>query len=375
MAKTHLKAMGMLVGMIFGAGIFALPFVISKSGIAWGLLQFLLALILMIFLHFWYGEIIYLTPGKMRFPGYAGKLLGQKARGTAFLTTIFLYYGALLVYGILGGVFLSGIFPLPPFLLSILIFIIGGFFVFLNLKKIADINFYLTIALTGAVIYLFAISLPSIKIANFISGHFNFSFNSGWFFPYGVWLFALSGFASLPEVADIISHSSLKNFKKIILAGLLLCAVLYLLFIFAVLGVSGANVSQDGLSGLGVILGQKAILAGSFLGFLAIFTSFIVLGADLKNIFHYDFNFPKWLAWLGVVLPPIFIFVFGVNNFTSILEIIGSVGLGLTGLLIILMVRQLKEKEGDKKFLFFSWLVSVLLAAGVLISIFFQIHL
>ncbi len=367
--------MGMLVGMIFGAGIFALPFVISKSGIAWGLLQFFLALILMIFLHFWYGEIIYLTPGKMRFPGYAGKLLGRKAQAAAFFITIFLYYGALLVYGILGGIFLSGIFPLPPFLLSILIFIIGGFFVFLNLKKIADINFYLTVALATAVFYLFAISLPSIKTANFFSGNFNLLFNSGWFFPYGVWLFALSGFAALPEVADIVSHSSLKNFKKIILAGLLFCAVLYLIFIFAVLGASGANVSQDSLGGLAAILGQKAILVGSALGFLAIFTSFIVMGADLKNIFHYDFHFPKWLAWLGVVFPPIALFLFGATNLTSVLEISGAVGLGLTGVLIILMARRLPEKRESKKFLFFSRLASVLLAAGVLTSIFFQIHL
>lgn len=375
MGKNHLKAAGLLVGMIFGAGIFALPFVISKSGIVWGLLHFFLALGLMVFLHLWYGEIIYFTPEKMRFAGYAGKLLGRPAKAAAFSITLFLYYGALLVYGILGGVFLSAIFPLPAFALSIMIFILGGFFVFLNLRKIADINFYLTAVLAGAVLYLFVVSLPGVKAANFFSGSFNLLFNSGWFFPYGVWLFALSGFASLPEAAEIISGSSLKNFKKIILVGLLVCTALYLLFIFAVLGASGANVSLDSLSGLAAVLGQRAVLAGSVLGFLAIFTSFIVMAADLKNIFRYDFRFPKWLAWLGVVFLPLVLFLLGATDLISVLEITGAIGLGLTGVLIILMARRLPEKRKNKKFLFFSGLAVILLLAGVLISIFSQINL
>ncbi|MFH0803498.1 MAG: amino acid permease [Candidatus Tagabacteria bacterium] len=379
MLGKYFKGVGMLVGMIFGAGVFVLPFSIVKAGVFWGVVHFLAAIVLMIFLHFWYGEVAYNTPGKHRFIGYVEKFLGKRAKQLAFLITIFTYYGALLVYGLLGGIFLANFIPLPSFILSLAIFAAGGLLIFLHFKKIAGLNFFLSLALAGLVIFLFFYALPHIQINNFsFNDFFRQISGSNWFLPYGVWLFALAGFSVLPEVRDIacpanggVSNSSLKNLKRIILVSLLLCAVLYLIFTFTVVGVGGKNTTEDALGGLGNILGPSALLICSLLGFFAVFTSFIALGADLKNIFRYDFRFPNWLAWLGVSAPPIILFLLGLKNFIGILGIIGAIGLGFFGILIILMARRLPNRRNDKRFLFLSWLFGILIIAGILAALIF----
>ncbi len=355
--------------MIFGAGIFALPFAVSRAGIFWGAFYFILALLLMIFLHLWYGEAAYYTKGKHRFTGYVEMLLGGKAKWFAFLITLFLSYGSLLVYGLLGGIFLLNIFGGSLFFWSLLIFLTGGILIFMSFEKIAVINFYLSIALLGIVVYLFIAAVPHIKIANFLSAGSGPTGAFDWFLPYGVWLFSLAGFAVLPEVRDIISGSSFRDFKKVILISILLCGILYSFFVFAVVGVNGKNTTEDALGGLRAVLGAPAFLIGSLLGFLAIFTSFIALAVDLKNIFRYDFRFSSTLAWFSVFLPPIILFLLGATNFIEILGILGSVGLGLTGIFIVLMARRLAERRNDKKFLMLSWFVGALIALGIIAAV------
>jgi len=377
MLGKYFKGVGMLVGMIFGAGIFALPFVIVKAGIFWGIFHFFLALILMIFFHLLYGEIAYFSGEKKRFTGYAELFLGSWAKRFAFLVTIFTDYGSLLVYGVLGGIFLTNIFNFSSFVLSLIFLIGGGILIFSHFEKIAGLNFFLSLALAGLVVFLFFNAFPHIQINNFsFNDFFRQISGSNWFLPYGIWIFALAGFSALPEVRDIacsanggVTKSPIKTFKRIILISLLLCAVLYSIFIFTVIGLSGGKTTEDSLAGLVNILGRPGILAGSILGFLAVFTSFIALGADLKNIFHYDFRFPKWLAWLNVVIPPIVLFLLGLKNFIGILGIIGAIGLGFFGILIILMARKLPHHQNSRKFLFFSWFFCILILVGVLATL------
>ena len=217
---------------------------------------------------------------------------------------------------------------------------------------------------------LLIIAFPYIKISNFGFANLNFSFSGDWFLPYGIWLFSLAGFAAIPEMRDMFSGATIKNLKMFILAGILICAVFYSLFIFTIIGVSGKMTTSDSLTGLAKVLGTPALIVGSLLGFLAVFTSFIALGADLKNIFHYDFHFPKWLAWLSVVVPPIILFLSGVKNFIGILGIVGSIGLGLTGILIILMTRKLRQQRGDyERFSKISLIAGGLLVAGIIAAV------
>ncbi len=351
MARVYFKGIGLLVGMIVGAGVFALPYVFSKAGLSWGIFHFAITFIILLFLHLLYGEIAYFTQGKHRFTGYVEIFLGKWAKQLAFLTTIASYYGSLLVYGLLAGLFLSNIFnQFSSTTFAILFFIITGILVFSKTENIATINFYLTIPLFGFIFYLLFIALPYIKSDNFFGnlGMINHLFDGTWFLPYGVWLFALTGFSVIPEVRDIFSGFSISNFRKTITWSLMLSAIFYLFFVIAIFGVSGQATTEDALSGITAILGRGALFIGSLIGFLAVFTSYIALAFDMKNIFNYDYKIPKLISLILTVVPPVILFLIGASDFVKILGITGTLGMGILGIFIILMSRKLRKiKTGD----------------------------
>ncbi|MCF7835643.1 MAG: amino acid permease [Candidatus Marinimicrobia bacterium] len=360
----YLKGIGIIVGLMFGAGIFALPYVVSKSGIFWGFFHFILAGVLTVFLLFLYARISYETPGNHRFSGYVELILGKGFKKFSFVATSLAYYGALLAYGLLGGIFLSNFFGGEnAFILSILFFAVCSIITLMDLGKIALINFYLTIPLFGFVGYLVYLAMPFVDLNNFALSAKDMFLNKSWFLPYGVWLFAFSGMAAIPEARDIFSKSTFVDFKRVILFSILLSAVFYFLFVFSIVGVSGINTSPDALAGVLGVLGDRVILIGSMMGLLAIFTSFLSVAVDLRGVFHFDFGLPKTLSWFFVVCPPVALFLLGVQDLTRILSLVGSVGLGVSGTLIIMMTRKRYHKSK----------VAFLIMIGVLTAVFYEI--
>ena len=167
MNSLYIKGIGMMVGMIFGAGVFVLPFMFSQSGIFWGTVHFAVAFFIILVLNFLYAEVAYYTKGKHRFTGYTEIFLGKKAKHLAFVSTLFSYYGSLLIYGLLGGIFLSNFFQNGDSYrtaASVIFFAVGGILAFLNLRKIGAVNFYLTVPLFGFIVYLVAISFSFIRV-------------------------------------------------------------------------------------------------------------------------------------------------------------------------------------------------------------------
>lgn len=338
----YISGIGILVGMIFGAGIFALPFVVARSGIMWGMFHLGLALAFMLMLHYLYGEVAYHTDGKHRFVGYVRLMLGKRAAALALLLTLFGSYGTMVIYGVLGGIFLSSIAPvLSAFWWAALFFIVGGLLVLVRFEEIGTINFWLSVPLFLFVLILALAAGPHIRAENFITGSRTF-----WFLPYGAFLFSLGGFATIPETRDIFRGVSFKHFRNVIIISLVLPAIFYGLFIFSVLGVNGAGVSDDALAGLLPVLGRAMFLAGSFIGFLAVFTSFIAMAADLKQLFINDLKRGTASAWYLTVIPAPFLFIFGANNFIKAISIVGALGLGIGGIFIVLMAaRQRRRRE------------------------------
>lgn len=389
MFRSYLRGTGILAGMIFGAGIFALPYAFAKAGVFWGLVHFVLAFLIICFLHLWYGEVAYFFSEKHRITGYAEKLLGNKAKHLVFATSVIAYYGSLVVYGLLGGIFLSNLFKfwgveISAGLFSILFFIIGGLLIPMRLKKLADINLYLVIPLFALTFYLFFRYLGQVNFLNFTSsfGESFLNFKTDWFLPYGVWFFSLSGFSALPEVRDLVSKFSLRKFKAVILSGIFLCALAYAGFIFSIFGISGNGSTPDALLGLAERTGNGALVLGSLIGIIAVFTSYIALALDMKDIYKYDYRLSEFRACFLTAIPPVLLYWAGVCDFVKTLSVIGALGMGSIGIFIILMNDKLRKNLSQtrevflKKSLvrkFFEYFVLIGVLSGVvyeLVSIF-----
>ncbi len=352
MISKYIQGVALLVGMIFGAGIFGLPYVFSEAGLAWSLLFFFLALFIVLISHILYAEIVFFLKGNHRFVGYTEILLGKNARIWGLLSTVFSYYGSLLIYGLLGGIFVKNIFSnLEVDILTYLFFLLAGMLTLLKLKDFAKVNLYLTIPLLGFVIYLFFSSLPFINTEYFLSSG-NHSFSFSWFLPFGVWLFALGGYSSLPEVRDIFRKSSFHHFRRVILLSFGTIVFSYLLFIFGIWGVSGPLTTEDALLGLLPVLGSGVLLIGSLIGILAVLTSYLALSEDMRFIFKFDYKISSTYAWLLTVAPPVLFFAMGAQNFTRALSFIGTVGLGIFALFIVLMSKALRKANETRPEIF-----------------------
>ena len=346
-----------MAGLIIGAGVFALPYAFSQAGVFWGTVHLAASLFIVYLLHQWYGEVSFYTKGKHRFVGYVEMYLGKKAKFFSMLTTIGAYYGSLLVYAIMGGIFLANFTSLfngqTVFFLTLLFFAAGGLMALFKVSRIAEINFYLTMPIIGFIIYLLFFSFPHIKAENFFSAG-NLLFNKNWFLPYGVWLFSLTGFSAIPPTRDIFINLPVKNFKRVISISLFLAVIAYAIFIFSVLGTSGSLTTVDALSGIKNAMGAKVMAIGSIIGFLAVFTSFIALAVDMKSMFRYDYKIHRFPAWLLAVVPPVAFYLYlyfkNVDSLVNILAIIGSVGMGILGIFIVLMRHKIVKilKAGDK---------------------------
>ena len=329
-----------LSGTIIGAGILGIPYVFSKSGFSIGLFWLAFLGFITLYVSLCLGEITLRTRKIHQIPGYAEFYLGKTGKKFMMFAMFFGIYSALLAYLIGEGESFSKLF-FGNFNYSI-IFAIGFWFVmtlFLRegidgLKKIESRG---VLAASLIILFTFLFFATEIKTENLVYSDFSHAF-----FPFGVVLFALLGFSSIPEMRIEIMNKE-KLLKKAIIVGTMIPIFLYFIFTATFLGVFGKNVSQ-----------VATISSDSFIPVLGIFTmlsSYFVLSFSLKNIFDYDLKTRK-NSFLFVSLVPILIYLFvsafNLASFVDILGIAGVVSGGLT-IIIILLIHMKAKENGNRK--------------------------
>lgn len=335
-------AVSILIGTIVGAGTFGLPFVFAQSGFTTGIFYLIILTGVVLLVHLAYGEIILRTPGSHRLVGYAEKYLGPRAKIFTTIVALFEYYGSLLAYMLLGGEFLRIIFSRffngPDYFWVLIFFAVGMAFVGLGMKFISGGELFMTLGMVAVVGLIIFKGGPLI----------NYEYFSGvnWrqlFLPYGVMLFALAGSVAVPEMRNLLTGQE-RRLKPAIFWGTIIPAVLYFFFVWSVLGISGPQTSEDAISGLVPHLGVWVVQAGAIFGFLAIFTSFLVLGCSLKSIFIKDYHLPGSISLFLVCLVPLAAYFAGIHSFILVIGFIGAVASGLDGLMTVLIFLRAKAK-------------------------------
>jgi amino acid permease len=338
MYKNLILPASLLAGTIIGAGVFALPFVFVKAGIVTGLFYLMIFCLVFILIHLMYAEVIIKTNAEHRFPGYVKIYLGKYFFGLANLTSVLGLLLTLTIYLVLSLSFWQLILPLNfgiSDIIKILIFwFLGSLAIFWEVRRIALSEFLITggIILIILLLFIFGVFHWGKVITSPI---FNFK---NIFLPFGVVLFSLAGRVAISTVINYFQKigQPLIKARRAIIFGTLIPALVYLLFIFGVLGLS-AEVSEDAVSGLmGNVNSFILFLIGVF-GLVSFWSSYIVIGLDVKNSLKYDLKFPKILAGLIVIFFPLFLFLAGWQNFLFLMGIVGGIFISLEGILISLM--------------------------------------
>lgn len=340
--KNFLFAISILIGTIIGAGIFALPYVIERSGVIPGFFYFLVLGGAVLLIHLFFGEIILRTKEKCRLPGLSQRYLGNSGKNLAMVSVIVGTTGVLLVFLILGGEFLKIL--LSPFLnlsevqFTLIFWLTLSFFIFKGIKLIAPAEFVTNILFFLIIIIILGFCLPKFDISNI-----SILNPPNVFLPFGVILFSLVGWSAIPEMVDFLkSPSERKNIKKIIVLATVIVVLFYVLFTISVIGVTGKDVSQDTLSGLIPFLGQKIIFFVALAAIITLADSFLVLGLYLRNTFIYDLKLPKTISTIITCLTPLFLFLIGFRSFIGTVGFVGTIIGVIEGTIIILIFKRAK---------------------------------
>lgn len=346
-APPFFSAAGMLAGSTIGAGIFAVPYAVTLSGTSWSVVLALAAAATVLTIHLAYGEVVSSTIERHRLPGYVRLYFGVVPGRLAALNEVVFVNGVLLGYILLGGIFLSKIFGGISTHWSLAFFCVGALLLLGRARQISEINFMLALPLMT--------SLIGIGIAGVLRGDSANLFVAGSspFFAFAVFLFSLSGYMVIADAYQFFRGTvdDCRRMRILIIGGVAFPFVTTVVFAIGVLFASGGAVTTDALTGLIPVLGISVVQFGAALGFVAVFKSYVSLGYSLKEIYELDFKTSPTASWLLAVLLPVVPFLFGANNFVSLVAFLGGIFIAIDGVFIVLMLQKIRM-QGISRFRF-----------------------
>jgi len=339
--KKFFTGLAILIGTAIGAGVLGIPYVVARAGFLVGLGYILLVGLIIIFINLYFGEIILRTKGRHHLPGYAEKYLGKKGKVFMQFALIFGIYSAIVAYIFGVGESFSFLFFGDSSYSLLIGFVFACFMSFLlwrglkALKKFEKWGVGIILVLLVLIIFLFA---GRISFDNLSGLNLNYLF-----LPFGVVLFALMSFSTIPEISFVLGKDK-KLIKKILIIGTSISVIFYILFALVVVGFKGLETPEISTFALGSVF--------IVLGIFTMFTSYLALGNALRDHFKYDDHDKRLKSWFLTAVIPIFIFLFiklfDLFSFTRILSIGGVVAGGSIAVLILLMIKKAKKK-GNRK--------------------------
>jgi len=361
------EPLAVLIGTIIGAGIFSLPYVAFKTGFGITVFYVLVLSILTIVVHQLLAEVSRGTQKIHRLPGYTEEYLGKNWRNFSLIISSLELIGTLLAYLILGGGFLQSYFTSyfggSTIFYVLIYFVVGSFLIYLGIKSIAKTEIVMFAFFILILFLFFFYGAPALNFQNLLTFQ-----PQNFFWPYGPILFSLWGLTLVPEIKEMVAGNRQK-LRRVISAGIIFCALYYLLFIFIILGVSGNQTSADALSGFGKIVGSQVIRLGFIFGFFATFTSFITLGLTFKKILQYDLKLPEKFSWVITCFSPLILYLLGIKNFLNVISLTGAVLLGLEAIIVILIYKNFLKKKFQQKAPFWLYPLAGFFLLGLILQI------
>jgi len=351
-----------LTGMIIGVGFFSLPYITLRIGFPLMIAYFLILGTLVTIIHLIFGKLAIKTPDFKRFPGFVKFYLGAGVEKIALASSIIGGLGGLLAYLIVGSTFLESLFSRVLIIGTnnyiLIYFALGSFFVFSGIKSISKLSFWFLSFFFLVLAIMFNRFSPTIQVDNFFLGSIHTI--KDFFLPYGAILYSVWGVSLIPDIEEMLRGKKQLIGRTILLATLI-PIIIYLCFIYLILGLTGVNTTEMALVGLESHIGAEMVNLLLVLGILTTFTSYVSSGLVLKKVLTYDLRINKNLAWAATCFIPLISLFAGLNNFIKIIGLLGGVGLSINGVLILLMYKKAinNEKGTNKKYFWFSPLILI----------------
>ena len=353
------RATAVAIGTVIGAGIFGLPYAFAKSGFLIGVIYLIILTIAFLITNLCYTEVVLRTKDKLEMSGYARRYLGRNGKIIITLSLVLGIFAALVAYTIGVGNFLDAlispllknsqlfqhiisIFGSSRVFWSVIFWAIASFIVSQGIGIVSRLEFFMSFILILVVLYIFGISYPYINLNNLLTVNLK-----NVLFPYGVVLFALGGASSIPTMRRLLTGKAYL-LKRAVVLGSTIPALIYFIFAFTVVGVSGSATTEQAVIGLHKFSDGSILLIGGIFGILAMTTSFLTLAYILRELLQRDYKIKKFFAWSLTVFIPLIFFLLGIKSFVRVISFSGGVLSGIQGIVLILAYYYAK-KLGDRK--------------------------
>lgn len=345
-AHHFTRSTSVLIGTIVGAGIFGLPYAFAKSGFLIGLFYLLVLAGVFFIIKRCYAEVVLRTGDKLEMAGYVERYLGKPGKVLITLSMVLGIYAALTAYTIGVGEFLFSLLnPLiggSQVFWSLVFWAIASLLVLKGIGIVSRVEVFMASGLVAVVLFVFCLSAPFVNVDNLETIHWQ-----NILLPYGVVLFALGGASAIPTMRRILKGRE-RLLKRSIFLGLLIPVLIYIIFCFSVVGVSGEQTSETALTGFANLTNGKVLLVGGVFGILAMTTSFLALAFVLRELIHCDYKIPLMPAWALTISIPLIVFLLGLRSFITVVGFAGGVLSGLQGIILIVTYYRAKKK-GDRE--------------------------
>lgn len=331
------QAIALIVGATIGAGILGVPFAVSKVGIWVGAFYIVSLGLLTAGINLMIGEVSTRTADNLQIVGLTKKYLGR--RSGLFMSGLFYsqLFAIITIYVIAEGQILASMLPGTAFIWSVVFWAVGSLIVYFGLGAIKNAEVVLTSIIVLAITVILVLSAPHLN-----TDFYAISDMSLFFLPYGVILFAFSGIGTVPAAYRFLQGDNVM-FKKAIIISSLISIVIYLLFVFTIIGVTGQSTTEIATIGLGQAISKTVFYFANLFAFLAMSTSFLMLSMELRDSLNWDFHFSYRIGTATALCVPLLLFLFGLRQFILAMDLVGGIFVSMEMFLIILVYWKAKS--------------------------------
>ena len=331
---TTWEAACIITGYGIGSGVMSMPYLAQRIGMGNAMLVLLISFAASYVLHLMIADLSLKTEEGGQIISCLNRFL-FRGRVRKLLTVSFFILMLLVLFTNLTGYItgaeeiITSLFPgFPPVAAMILFYVVAACVVVFGLKAVGVSE--------KVTIFAIYILLGILAVASFMNRHqkvplFKADF-SGVLAYYGMAMFSLSAFFSVPQAAEGLGGDR-KKIRTAVFLGFLNNLIMILIINFCAL-MASEKVTEMAMAGWSAGIGLWAQVIGGLFTVLAMLTTYWSLSLALSDIVSETLKTGSRISWIVATLPSLVIAVFRPTGFLGIMRTAG----GLVSIIIAVMI-------------------------------------
>lgn len=330
---TTWEAACIITGYGIGAGVLSMPYMAARNGLILSTLILILSLLASYVLHLMIAEIALKEGNGGQIISCLNRFLFRGKTKQVLTVIFFVLMAVILVTNLAAYIsgaeeIIVGLLPIPSIAAKLLFYVVAASVVLFGLKAVGVSEKIAVTVIFALIAALAAASLLNIRNSLSLSAG---SLNDALAY-YGLAMFAMSAFFSVPQAVEGLSGDT-KKIRKAVFLGLLNNFILILVISVCSL-LSSTEITELAMVGWSAGIGLWAQLIGGLFTVLAMLTTYWSLSLALGGIVDDMLHTGTKISWLLATLPSLILVLFNAAGFLDLMRTAG----GLIAIIIAVMV-------------------------------------